>query len=530
MTSLPAAGEYNAAADLIGRNLAAGRGGKIAVIDDDGSYTYAELAERVGRCANALRGLGLAAEQRILLCLLDTIDFPTVFLGAITAGIVPVAANTMLTAEDYAFMLADSRAQAVVVAPPLLPAIAAALEKLPGRRPLVILAGAGAAGAAPPSLAALLAAAAATAETEASAPDLPCFWLYSSGSTGRPKGTVHLQANLIRTAELYAVPVLGIAESDVVYSAAKLFFAYGLGNALTFPMAVGATAILAAGRPTPAAVTRILLERRPTIFCGVPTLYSALLADPALPGRGETALRRCVSAGEPLPEEIGRRWSGRLGVDILDGIGSTEMLHIYLSNRPGRVRYGTTGEAVPGYALRLLDEAGGPVAAGEIGELQVSGPSCAAYYWNSRAKSCETFLGPWLRTGDKYRQDAEGRYVYCGRTDDMLKVGGIYVSPAEVEAALAAHEAVLEAAVIGVADAAGLVKPKAFVVTRPGIAGDDNLAEALKSHVKARLAPYKYPRSIEFMAELPKTATGKIQRFRLRALEAERAAGGTHSA
>jgi benzoate-CoA ligase len=505
---------YNAAADLIERNLGAGRGAKPAFIDDRGQYSYQELAERVDRCANALSRLGLRREERILLCLNDGIDFPTAFLGAIKAGIVPVPVNTMLTPPELAYMLEDSRARAVVVSAPLVEAIQTALASLPGSPPALVVSGGYASQA--PDFAALLAAAPAAAETAPTHPDESCFWLYSSGSTGRPKGTVHVQSSLLDTAELYAIPVLGIAEDDVVFSAAKLFFAYGLGNSLTFPLAVGATSVLTAERPSPAVVGRILREHRPTIFCGVPTLYNALLASNDLPRREELALRRCVSAGEPLPPEIGRRWSERFGVDILDGIGSTEMLHIFLSNRPGEVRYGTTGKPIPGYALKIVDEAGVPVQRGEIGDLWVSGPTGAACYWNNRERSRTTFLGPWTRTGDKYFEDAEGWYVYCGRSDDMLKVRGMYVSPAEVEAVLVEHEAVLEAAVVGAADADGLVQPKAFVVAKPGRRADDALAEALIGHAQTRLAPYKCPRWIAFLDDLPKTATGKIQRFKLR--------------
>jgi benzoate-CoA ligase len=523
MTVTPARGAYNAAADLIDRNLKVGRGEKIAFIDDRGSYSYADIATRVNRFANALRGsdaLGIHPEQRILLCLLDTIDFPTAFLGAIKAGIVPVAVNTLLTADDYAFILADSRARAVVVSAPLLPVIESALASLPPMAmPAVIVSGGepGGTGAGRFDFDTLLAQASPAAEAAPTHADEPCFWLYSSGSTGRPKGTVHAHANLIRTADLYAIPVLGIEESDVVFSAAKLFFAYGLGNGLTFPMAVGATSVLMAERPTPAAVSRVLRRHRPTIFYGVPTLYGAMLASPDLPAREELALRRCTSAGEPLPQEIGRRWSDRYGVDILDGIGSTEMLHIFLSNGPGDVRYGTTGRPVPGYELKIVDEDGRPVRRGEIGDLLVKGPTGAIHYWNNRERSTGTFIGPWTRTGDKYMEDEEGCFVYCGRSDDMLKVGGIYVSPAEVEASLIAHDAVLEAAVVGAPDENDLVKPKAFVVVKPGVRVDDALAEALKQHVKNLLAPYKYPRWIEFIDELPKTATGKIQRFKLRA-------------
>jgi benzoate-CoA ligase len=510
---MPGATTYNAAADLIERSLVTGRGAKTAFIDDHGSYSYAELAERVGRFASVVRRLGIHPEQRILLCLHDTIDFPTAFLGAIKAGVVPVAVNTQLTAGEFAFMIADSRARAVVVSAPMLPIMAAALAELSGARPEVVVSGAG---SEERSLSALLATAPAASGTVPTHPDEPCFWLYSSGSTGRPKGTVHIHSSLLQTAELYAIPVLGITESDVVFSAAKLFFAYGLGNALTFPMAVGATSVLTAERPSPATVSRILRQYRPTIFCGVPTLYNAMLASPDLPRREELALRRCVSAGEPLPQEIGRRWSAQMGVDILDGIGSTEMLHIFLSNRPGEVRYGTTGKPIPGYQLKIVDEEGRPVGRGEIGDLLVGGPTSAACYWNNRERCRETFIGAWTRTGDKYFEDQDGYYVYCGRSDDMLKVSGMYVSPAEVEAALIAHENVLEAAVVGVPDEDGLIKPKAFVVVKPGIRADEKLARVLESHAKGLLAPFKCPRWYSFLDDLPKTATGKIQRFKLR--------------
>ncbi len=510
--------DYNAAHDLIERNLQAGRAGKIAYIDDQGTHTYGELAARVNRCANALTGLGLQPEQRILLCLLDTIDFPAAFLGAIKAGVVPVAGNTLLTTKDYEYMLRDSRAGALVVSAALLPVFAPLLGTLPHLKH-VIVSGTSAEGLLPGqhSFAQLLAPAGpdfAAAETTC---DDVCFWLYSSGSTGAPKGTVHQQSSLMSTAELYARPILGIEESDVVFSAAKLFFAYGLGNGLTFPLAVGATAVLMAERPTPAAVFARLAKHQPTIFYGVPTLFAALLASPDLPARGALKMRRCTSAGEALPADIGRRWTEHFGVEILDGLGSTEMLHIFLSNRPDAVRYGTSGTPVPGYEMRIVGDDGQPVAPGEVGELQVCGPTSAMAYWNNREKSRSTFQGPWTRSGDKYSVDAEGCYVYAGRTDDMLKVGGIYVSPIEVESALITHPAVLEAAVIGKADNEQLVKPLAYVVLKSGRQPSDELAEELRQHVKSRLAPYKYPRWIEFIDELPKTATGKIQRFKLRA-------------
>jgi benzoate-CoA ligase len=506
--------EYNAAYDLIERNLRGGRSEKTAFVDDAGACTYRELSERVDAFAHGMTGLGLRMEDRVLLCLLDTVDFPTAFLGCIKAGLVPIPVNTLLTSGEYEFLLRDSRARALIVSARLLPGVAA----LPKRLPLlehVIVSGEDAAGHR--SLTSLLGSSRRAFAPAPTTADDVCFWLYSSGSTGSPKGTVHVHASLIQTAELYARPVLGIEEHDVVLSAAKLFFAYGLGNALTFPMAAGATALLMAERPTPAAVFARLREHRPTIFYGVPTLYAAMLASPELPGPDELRLRRCVSAGESLPAEIGKRWSRLFGVDILDGIGSTELLHIFLSNRPGDVRYGTTGRAVPGYELRLVDDQGTPVARGEQGELQIHGPTSAAYYWNNREKTRATFQGGWTRSGDKYAQDADGYYVYAGRSDDMLKVSGQYVSPVEVEAALISHEAVLEAAVVGREDADRLVKPAAYVVLKPGQTGSSELGEELKQHVKSRLASFKYPRFVEFIDELPKTATGKIQRFKLRA-------------
>ena len=502
--------EYNAAVDLIERNLKAGRGGKVAYIDDTGSHTYAQLAERVNRAANALVALGVQREERVALALLDTIDFPAAFLGAIKAGIVPVALNTLLTAPDYEYMLRDSRAQVLIVSEPLLKAFQPILSKLPDLKHVVV-AGADAQGHL--HLAGLFESAGKEFKAAPTLADDICFWLYSSGSTGAPKGTVHLHAHLIQTADLYAVPVLGIRESDVVFSAAKLFFAYGLGNALTFPLAVGATTVLMAERPTPDSVFKRLVEHKATIFYGVPTLYAAMLVSPNFPEKKDLALRVGTSAGEALPPEILKRFAERTGVELLDGIGSTEMLHIFISNRPGDVMPGTTGKAVPGYKLRLVDENGQDVQPGELGELQISGPTSAIMYWNQREKTKHTFQGPWTMSGDKYTLVEGGYYAYGGRSDDMLKVGGIYVSPAEVEAALVSHQAVLECAVVGHEDADKLVKPKAFVVLKPGAKATE---DELKAHVKAVLAHYKYPRWVEFVGELPKTATGKIQRFKLR--------------
>lgn len=497
--------DYNAAVDLVERNLQAGRGGKAAFHDDRGSLTYTELAERVNRFGSGLLAMGLRMEDRILLAMHDTTDWPVAFLGAIRAGIVPVAVNTLLTSKDYEYMLADSRAKALVVSEALLPQFKPVLEKLPFLKHVIVTGS---------SFDEVLAKGESKLAPAPTTRDDACFWLYSSGSTGMPKGTVHAHSSMVETAELYAKGVLGMEDSDVVFSAAKLFFAYGLGNSLSFVLHAGATAVLMAERPTPASVFKRLTEKKPTLFYGVPTLYAAMLADPGFPKKDALALRICVSAGEALPPQIAKSFREKTGIDILDGIGSTEMLHIFLSNRPGEFRYGTTGKAVPGYELRLVDEQGNPVKRGELGELEISGPTSAMYYWNNRAKSRSTFVGPWTKSGDKYLQDEDGFYVYGGRTDDMLKVSGIWVSPAEVEAALVGHPAVLEAAVVGQEDEQKLVKPKAFVVLKQGAKATD---DELKSYVKEKLAPYKYPRWIEFAAELPKTATGKIQRFKLRA-------------
>src|SRR5688572_20671679 len=499
--------EYNAAVDLIDRNLSAGRGGKIAYIDDSGSSTYAQLAERVDRAANALRGLGIPRERRIAIAMHDSVDWVALFLGAIKAGIVPVGLNTLLTPADYEYQLKDSRARALFVSSALLKQFEGIQAKCPDLKYVV----------SDTQLKELLATADPVAEPAPTLRDDMCFWLYSSGSTGAPKGTVHLHSHLILTAELYAKPVLGIRESDVVFSAAKLFFAYDLVNSMTFPLAVGATTVLMAERPTPDAVFKRLVEKKPTIFYGVPTLYAAMLASPQFPEKSELALRVCTSAGEALPPEILKRFTERTGAELLDGIGSTEMLHIFLSNRPGDIRAGTTGKPVPGYQLRLVDEQGGVITKpGELGELQISGPTSAIMYWNQREKTKNTFQGPWTRSGDKYSVDKDGYYVYGGRSDDMLKVSGIYVSPAEVEAALVSHDAVLEAAVVGAEDENKLVKPKAYVVLKPGNTQNEELKSRLQQHVKDKLAPYKYPRWIQFLDELPKTATGKIQRFKLR--------------
>ena len=517
----PPAERFNFAQHLLERN--AGRASKPAFVDDHGALSYGELDEQVRRTAAGLRALGIKREERVLLLMHDGVHWPLAFLGALYAGIVPVAVNTLLTADDYAYMLEHSRAQAVLVSGALLPVLRAALTRCDHEVGQVVVSRP----VAPMDAATELDFEVFVRSHEpASKPaptrgDDPGFWLYSSGSTGRPKGTVHSHANPYWTAELYGRGVLGLRESDVCFSAAKLFFAYGLGNALTFPLSVGATTLLMAERPTPEAVFKRWAGGvgglAPTVFFGAPTGFAGMLASPALPARDAVALRLVSSAGEALPADLGERFRRHFGIDIVDGIGSTEMLHIYLSNRPERVRYGSTGWPVPGYEIELRGDTGGPVADGEPGDLYVHGPSSALMYWGNRAKTQETFQAGWTRTGDKYLRNADGSYTYGGRGDDMLKVSGIYVSPFEVEATLIQHPAVLEAAVIGVVDADGLTRTKAFVVLMAGQAATE---DELKAFVKERLAPYKYPRTIEFLPELPKTATGKIQRFRLREREA----------
>jgi benzoate-CoA ligase family protein len=507
--------DYNFAADILKRNLDAGRGGKTAFIDHRGTYTYADLADRVERFAHVLRSLGIRREERILICLLDTIDWPTAFLGAIKAGVVAVPVNTLMTEDDYKFMLTDSRARLLVVSDELLPKFSRAIG---ASGDLVHVIVSGEKKYDQPRFEDVLATAESKPVTAPTTCDDICFWLYTSGSTGRPKAAVHTHADLKLTDDLYAAPILGITENDICYSVAKLFFAYGLGNALTFPMSAGATTVLLAQRPTPDLVADLLKKHDVTIFYAVPTFYAAFLASPAAPERSAVKMRRCVSAGEALPTDIGRRWNERYGADILDGIGSTEMLHIFVSNRPGDVKYGTTGKPVPGYDIRLVDDDGKIVTArGEMGELQVRGPTSAMMYWNNREQSRTTFLGEWTRSGDKYVEDDNGYFVYCGRRDDMLKVSGMYVSPFEVEGVLQSHPDVLEAAVVGWPDTDKLIKPKAFVVLKAPDKACDAFAQALQDECRQKLAVYKYPRWIEFRKELPKTATGKIQRFKLRA-------------
>jgi benzoate-CoA ligase family protein len=506
--------DYNFAADVLQRNLDAGLANKAAYIDARGVTTYGQLADRVARFGAALRGIGLRREERVLLALLDNVDWPTAFLGCLKAGIIAVPVNTLLTEDDYRFMLADSRAKCLVVSEALFPKFEKLIAETPDLEHVIV------SGDNPHGFRLfedLIGADEAEPYTAPTTSDDMAFWLYTSGSTGKPKGAVHVHASLKFTADLYGTPVADIKESDVVYSVAKLFFAYGLGNAMTFSLSVGATTVLLGERPTPDSVASLLRKHPITVFYAVPTFYAAFLNSPDAPKKSELKIRRCISAGEALPEEIARTWKERYGVEISDGLGTTEMLHIYLTNRPGATKYGTTGKAVPGYDIKLIGEDGKEVIQGEMGELYVRGPTSAIMYWNNREKSRSTFQGEWTRSGDKYIEDAEGYYICCGRQDDMLKVSGMYVSPFEVEAALSSHPDVLEAAVVGWGDEQKLIKPKAFVVLKSPDKASDALMRTLQEHCKQKLAPYKYPRWIEFRKDLPKTATGKIQRFKLRA-------------
>ncbi len=502
---------FNAAVAFIDRHAGEGRAGKPAILTTAGAeVSYGQLAAEVNRYGNALKSLGIATGERVLMVVKDCPEFFFVFWGAIKAGFVPVPLNTLLTGKDYTYMIDDSAAAAIVWSPEYEDAVREALAQA-RHEPTHLL---------PQDRAAALAAQASDSlDPNPSAADDDCFWLYSSGSTGFPKGTIHRHRDMVVTSRQYGVDVLGVREDDICFSAAKLFFAYGLGNAMTFPLWVGATAVLAAERPAPQMTFDIFERFRPTLYFGVPTLYAAQLA--AIDGGAScdmASVRWCVSAGEALPADIFRRWREKTGTTILDGIGSTEALHIFISNRPDMQKPGTSGLMVPGYAARIVGEDGAPLAAGEAGALQIRGGSTARAYWNQPEKTGSTMLdGGWLDTGDTYRIDEDSCFVYEGRSDDMMKVGGIWTSPVEIEACLIGHPKVLEAAIVGRADDAGLVKPEAWIIRAEGVSDDATaLQEELHSHIKANLAPYKYPRWWRFVEALPKTATGKIQRFKLR--------------
>ena len=505
---------FNCAVYMIDRHLAEGRGGKVAFREAQTGrdITFAELAENVNRTGNALLELGLEPGERMLMMVKDCHEFVYLFYGAIKAGVIPVPLNTLLRAKDYAFMIGNAEAAGVIYSPEFAGEVEPALDDSP-HKPAVVLRVDGDG----ETLAGRIGAASAEFEAAASGPMDDCYWLYSSGSTGNPKGVIHVHRDIPVTCEQYAVGVLGWREDDVVLSAAKLFFAYGLGNAMNFPLWMGSTAVLFDAAPTPRGMHDTIEAFRPTIFFGVPTLYAAQLkemeggASPDL-----SSLRLCVSAGEALPPDILDRWKERIGIDVLDGIGTTEILHIFISNRPGDIKPGASGKLVPGYEARIVDDDGNDVPGGEAGGLMIRGDSLLREYWRNPEKTAASLKDGWIVTGDTYERDENGFFTCHGRSDDMLKVGGIWVSPVEIELKLSEHPKVLEAAVVGRADDDDLIKPEAFVVLNESSDAGDDLADELLNHCKDGLARYKYPRWFNFVDDLPKTATGKIQRFRLR--------------
>jgi benzoate-CoA ligase family protein len=514
LAALPA--ELNAASYFVDRNVQEGRGESVAIECGDQQVTYRQVLERTNRLGNALRSLGVRREERVLLLLLDTPEFAYSFFGAMKIGAVPVPTNTLQKSAEYEYLLNDSRARVLIVSEPLLPLIEAIpRERLRCLHEVIVV------GASRPSVHSfddLLAQASPDLDPEPTSKDDAAFWLYSSGSTGASKGCVHLHHDMLVCTQLYARGVLGITQDDRCFSVAKLFFAYGLGNGLYFPFAVGATTILLAGPPTPANVFAVVDKHRPTLFFSVPTSYGQLLAQEQ--AADFACVRYGVSAGEALPPALFERFKQRFGVEILDGIGSTEILHIFISNQPGAIRPGASGKLVAGYEAQILDDNGQPVPQGEIGNLLIMGDSTCSMYWNKHERTKDTIEGHWIRTGDKYYQDSDGYFWYAGRSDDMLKVGGIWVSPVEVENALVEHPAVLECGVVGREDHDRLLKPMAYVVLRQEVTGTPELARELQDFVRSRLAEYKRPRWVEFVPELPKTATGKTQRFKLRGLGA----------
>jgi benzoate-CoA ligase len=530
MLSLELPERLNAAAVLVDAHLAAGRESKAAILCGDRVVTYRDLYEQVNRFGNALLQRDIRTEERVMLLLPDSPEFAFAFFGAMKAGAVAVPLNTNLKPAEYEYFLNDSRARVLVIDAELLGQLAGVQAK--HLKHIFVSGGPPADGATDPGGALPLQTAAEVGSLQRvldeSSPELQAvdtskddmaFWLYSSGTTGRPKGAIHLHHDMIVAADLYAQATLRLKEEDVSFSVAKLFFAYGLGNGLYFPLRVGATTVMLSGRPTPEAVFATLDQHQPTVFYSVPTSYLALLHQADKAGRMSLGrVRVCVSAGEPLPKHLYETWLERFGVEIVDGIGSTEILHIYISNRPGRVIAGSTGQVVPGYEAKVVDEHGQPLPPRQVGTLYIKGDSIANGYWNKHEETKNTFHGHWINTHDKFLVDEDGYFWYAGRTDDMFKVSGQAVWPTDVEGVLLQHPLVLESGVVGGADPEGLVKPVAFVVLKDGHPGTPELTRELQNFVKSHTAAYKYPRAVVYVESLPKTATGKIQRFKLREL------------
>jgi benzoate-CoA ligase family protein len=503
---------FNVAVPFIDRHLAEGRGTKTAFsVHGGGACTYAQLVENVNRAGNALLAAGLRPHDRVLMIVKDSCEFVYCFWGAIKAGIVPVPLNTLLRAKDYAFNIENSEAAGVIYSTEFAAEVEPALKQAT-HKPNVVLKAVGDGD----TLEAHMKKASATLAPAPAKPDDDCFWLYSSGSTGNPKGAVHAHRDMVVTSQRYGVETIGLTENDICFSAAKLFFAYGLGNAMTFPLWVGGSAVLFPAAPNPAAMHEVIETHKPTAYFGVPTLYAAQLRSMNEKMPDLSSVRLCVSAGEALPPELLKRWTERTGRPILDGIGTTEILHIFLSNTDKALKPGASGKPVPGYESRIVDESGKPVKRGESGSLMIKGDSLLKYYWRNPEKTAASLKDGWMFTGDTYYQDADGFYFCAGRSDDMLKVGGIWCSPVEIEQKLIEHPKVLEAAVVGRKDEDELIKPEAHIVLGTASDASEALKQELLDHCKNGLARYKYPRWINFVTELPKTATGKIQRFRLR--------------
>jgi benzoate-CoA ligase len=509
---------FNATDYFVDRHIREGRKDKVAILCEDRQMTYGQLVTQVNRFGNGLLESGIRMEDRVAMLMLDTELYPVVFFGSIKAGAVPICLNTLMRPKDYLYFLNDSRARVLVVDEALYPMIEEIKPLLKFLEQTLFISSGKTMPEEVTSYEAFVKNQSDSLMPAPTCPDDACFWLYSSGSTGQPKGTVHLQHDMLASVDTYGNQVLKVRENDICFSAAKLFFAYGLGNGLYFPFSIGATTVLMPDRPTPASVYNTIESHNPTLFFGVPTLYGAMLAQ-----EGEVnGVRLCVSAGEALPADIFHRWKDRFNVDILDGIGSTEVVHIYISNRMDNIRPGSTGQLVPGYEAKIVDDKFNELPQGEIGTVLIKGESIAAYYWNKHKKTKESMLGEWFNTDDKFFVDEEGFYYYVGRSNDMLKVGGIWVSPIEVEASLIGHPAVLECAVVPGRDEENLVKPCAYIVLNNGFSSSEALEKEIKTYVKKDLAHYKFPRWIHFVEDLPKTATGKVKRFELKKLEEEK--------